>query len=80
MMLITEHRCALAVRADTGGDGVAEAIVAARFGVEVLAGLVRNGWASVEVETARVGGSTFGVVPMKITKAARQALAAGSQR
>jgi hypothetical protein len=46
----------------------------------VLAGLVRNGWASVEVETARVGGSTFGVVPMKITKAARQALAAGSQR
>jgi len=38
----TEQRRALAVLADTGRDGAAEAIMAARFGVEVLAGLVRK--------------------------------------
>jgi len=36
------QRRALAVLADTGRDGAAEAIMAARFGVEVLAGLVRK--------------------------------------
>ena len=72
MMLTTEQRRALAVLVDTGGDGTAEAVMAARFGVEVLAGLVRKGWASVDVETV--------VVRMRITEAGRQALAAGSQR
>jgi len=52
----------------------------ARFGIEVLAGLVRKGRARVDVETARAGGSTFDVVRMRITGAGRQALAAGPQR
>jgi hypothetical protein len=43
MMLTTEQRRALVVLTDTGRDGAAEAIMAARFGVEVLAGLVRKG-------------------------------------
>jgi hypothetical protein len=55
MMLTTEPRRVLA---DNGRDGAAEAIMAARFGVEVLAGLVRKGWASVDVETVRAGGFT----------------------
>jgi hypothetical protein len=42
MMLTTEQRRALAVLADTGRDSAAEAIMAARFGVEVLAGLVHK--------------------------------------
>jgi hypothetical protein len=53
MMLTTEQGRALA--ADTGRDGAAEATMAARFGVEVLAGLVRKGWASVDVESVRAG-------------------------
>jgi len=36
MMLTTQQRRALAVLADTGRDGAAEAIMAARLGVEVL--------------------------------------------
>jgi hypothetical protein len=79
-MIATDQRRALAVLAETGRDGAAEAIMAARFGVEVLAGLVRKGWASVDVEMVRAGGSTFDVVRMKITEAGRQALAAGSLR
>jgi len=59
----------------TGRDGAAEAIMAARFGVEVLAGLVRKGWASVDVETVHAGGRTFDVVRMRITAVGRQALA-----
>jgi len=49
--------------------------MAARFGVEVLAGLVRKGWASVDVETVHAGGRTFDVVRMRITAVGRQALA-----
>ena len=78
MRLTTEQRRALAVLADTGRDGAAEAIMAARFGVEVLAGLVHKGWASLDIEMVRAGGSAFEVVRMKITEAGRQALAAGS--
>jgi hypothetical protein len=52
--------------------------MAARFGVEVLAGLVRKGWASVDVETVRAGGSRFDVVRMRVTAAGRLALAAGT--
>jgi len=69
------QRRALAVLADTGRDGAAEAIMAARFGVEVLAGLVRKGWASVDVETVHAGGRTFDVVRMRTTAVGRQALA-----
>ena len=76
MTLNTKQCRALAVLADTGRDGAAEAIMAARFGVEVLAGLVRKGWASVDVEAVRVGGRTFNVVRMRITTSGRQALAA----
>jgi hypothetical protein len=75
----TEQRLALGVLADAGRDGAAEAIMAARFGVEVLAGLVRKGWASVDDETVHAGGSAFAVVRMKITEAGRHALAARSQ-
>jgi hypothetical protein len=76
MTLNTEQRRALAVLADTGWDGAAEAILAARFGVEVLAGLVRKGWVRVDVETVCTGGRTFDVVRMRITAAGRLALAA----
>jgi hypothetical protein len=75
MTINAEQRRALAVLADTGRDGAAEAIMAARFGVEVLAGLVRKGWARVDVETVRAGGHTFDVVRMRITAAGRLALA-----
>jgi hypothetical protein len=50
--------------------------MAARFGVEVLAGLVRKGWASVDVETMHADGRIFGVVRMRITAAGRLAFAA----
>jgi len=76
MMLNTEQRRALAVLADTGRDGAAEAIMAARFEVEVLTGLVRKGWASVDVATVRAGGRSFDVVRMRITTEGRLALAA----
>jgi hypothetical protein len=71
-----EQRCALAVLADAGREGAAEAIMAARFGVEVLAGLVRKGWVHVDVETVQAGGRAFDVVRMRITAAGRLALAA----
>ena len=41
MTLDADQRRALAVLADTGRDGAGEAIMAARFEVEVMAGLVR---------------------------------------
>jgi hypothetical protein len=45
------------------------------FDVDLLAGLVGEGWASVRVDTVRAGGRTVEVVRMRITAAGRQALA-----
>jgi hypothetical protein len=47
----------------------AEAIIAAHFGIELLAGLVRAGLVSVALEVAQAGGQRIEVVRMKITEA-----------
>jgi len=64
--------------ANAGPRGCTEAIMAVHFTVELLAGLVRQGWVSVDVETVRAGRSPDGVVRMKITEAGRQSLASRS--
>jgi len=51
MMPTDEQRRALAMLANTGRRGNTEAIMAVHFTVELLAGLVRQGWASVDVES-----------------------------
>jgi hypothetical protein len=80
MMPTDERRRALAMLANAGPRGNTEAIMAVHFTVELLAGLARQGWASVDVETVRAGRSPVGVVRMKITEAGRQALTTGSPR
>jgi hypothetical protein len=49
--------------------------MAAHFGIELLAGLVRAGLASVDVKSIRAGRSRVEVVRMRITVAGRKALA-----
>jgi len=78
MTLGDERHRALAMLANAGPRGCTEAIMALHFTVALLAGLVRQGWASVDVETVRAGRSPVSVVRMKITEAGRQALAARS--
>ena len=48
--------------------------MAVHFTVDLLAGLVREGWARVEVQSARAGGKAIEVVRMRITDAGRHAL------
>jgi hypothetical protein len=74
MKLSAEQRRALAMLAGTALRGATEAIMTAHFGVELLAGLVREGWASVDVQSARAGGKAIKVVRMRITDAGRRAL------
>ena len=64
--------------ANAGPRGNTEATMAVHFTVELLAGLVRQGWASVDVETVCAARSPVGVVRMKITEEGRQALTARS--
>jgi len=78
MKLTADQRRALVTLANAGPRGATETIMAAHFGIELLAGLVRRGWVNVNVETVRAGRSPLGVVRMKITEAGRQALAARS--
>jgi hypothetical protein len=77
MKLTAEQRRAVAMLAGAGPRGATEAIMAANFGVELLAGLVCQGWASVQVgpRWSLVGRSRVEVVRMRITDPGRQALA-----
>jgi hypothetical protein len=75
MGLAADQRQALDMLADAGPRGCTEAIMAAHFGIELLARLVREGLACVEVESVRAGGRTVDVVRMKITDDGRQAIA-----
>jgi hypothetical protein len=53
MTINADQRRALVILADARPSGRTEGIMALHFTVELLAGLVREGWASVQVETAR---------------------------
>jgi hypothetical protein len=75
MPLDADQRRALKMLAGVGPRGASEAIMAVHFDVDLLAGLVGEGWASVRVDTARAGGRTVEVVRMKITDAGRRVLA-----
>jgi hypothetical protein len=56
--------------------GCSEAVLRAhRFGVVLLAGLLRAGFAKAEAETTRAGGRVISVVRIQITDAGRRALA-----
>lgn len=56
--------------------GCTEAILRAhRFGVVLLAGLLRAGFAKAEAETTRDGGRVISVVRIRITDAGKRALA-----
>ena len=65
---------ALGMLAEAGSRGCTEAIMAAHFEVELLAGLLREGWAGVHVQTIGSGHRPIEVLLMRITDTGRQAL------
>ncbi|HMA74601.1 MAG TPA: hypothetical protein VKP67_24395 [Xanthobacteraceae bacterium] len=67
------HRLALEMLADAPGGCDGEA-VSAYHGVEILAGLVRDGLVIEQLETMRAGDRTIEVVRAKITDDGWQAL------
>jgi hypothetical protein len=72
---LRDERRVLATLAAAGPCGHSESIIAEYFGMRLVTGLVREGWASVQVESVRAGGRTVDVVRMRITGAGRKALA-----
>jgi hypothetical protein len=72
--LTAEHRRALGMLAEAGQRGCTAVIMAAHFEVELLAGLLREGWAGVHIQTVGTGRRPTKVLTMKITDAGRQAL------
>jgi hypothetical protein len=60
--------------AEAGHRGCTEAIMAAHFEVELLAGLLREGWAGVQVQTIGAGPRPVEILTMRVTDAGRRAL------
>jgi hypothetical protein len=74
--LTDNQRAALVMLAGSGPRGATESIMAMHFAVDLLAGLVRQGLASVAPESMQAGGRAMTVVKMRITDAGQRALAA----
>jgi hypothetical protein len=73
--LTDNQHAALVMLAGAGPRGATESIMAMHFTVDLLAGLIRQGLASVAPESMQAGGRAMTVVRMKITTAGRGALA-----
>ncbi len=73
--LSAEQRCALALLAGAGTNGVTETIMLARgFTRAMLFLLVRKGQATARRELVRAGGKAIEVDRVRITAAGRRAL------
>jgi hypothetical protein len=74
--LTAEQRRALAMLANAGQSGCADAFMMAHgFTVDMLAGLVRAGLATATPQRMRAGGRMIEVARVRITDAGRRAVA-----
>ena len=74
-MISTEQRRALEMLADSESRGsTIEMLIEDGFPAEMLADLVRNGLASMQGDTVKVGGRAIEITRVKITDAGRRAL------
>jgi hypothetical protein len=79
MKLGADQRRALRLLADAKASGCTEALLLAHgFTAELVAGLVRAGWATAENERVRAGSRMIDVPRVKITDAGRRAISAGT--
>ncbi len=70
-------RCAPAMLATSGHDGVAQAWLSAHgFDASMIAGLVTQGIATITAEKVRADGKLVAVAKVRITESGREALAA----
>jgi hypothetical protein len=74
MKLNAEHRRALALLAGTPRGCTESLMMAHGFKVEILAALVRDGFAVAEPELMTAGGRKIAVTRIMITEAGRRAL------
>jgi hypothetical protein len=74
MKLNAEHRRALALLAGTPRGCTESLMMAHGFKVEMLAGLVRDGFTVAEPEPMTAGGRKIAVTRIMITEAGRRAL------
>jgi hypothetical protein len=74
--LNAEQRRALAMLTNAGRNGTTQALLSAHgFDASMIAGLVSDGLATITAEKVRAGGKLVAVVHVRITEAAREALA-----
>jgi len=69
-----EERRALLMLAQAGRRGIPEALMAAHFDVNLLAGMVHRDWVRVVVEPMPTGGKRIEVPRMVVTDTGRQDL------
>ena len=74
-MISTEQRRALEMLADAESRGsTIEMLIEDGFPAEMLADLVRNGLASMQGDTVKVGGRAIEIIRVQITDAGRRAI------
>jgi hypothetical protein len=75
MSLTAEQRCALAVLATSGYNGVTQAPLSAHgFDASMIADLVNHGLATLTAEKVRAGAKLIAIARVRITEAGREAL------
>ncbi len=74
-MISTEQRRALEMLADAESRGsTIEMLIEDGFPAEMLADLVRNGLASMQGDTVKVGGRAIEIIRVQITDAGQRAI------
>jgi hypothetical protein len=74
-MISTEQRRALEMLADAESRGsTVEMLIEDGFPAEMLADLVRNGLASMQGDTVKVGGRAIEIIRVQITAAGQRAI------
>jgi hypothetical protein len=74
-MISTEQRRALEMLADAESRGsTIEMLIEDGFPAEMLADLVRNGLASMQGDTVKVGGRAIEIIRLQITDAGQRAI------